>query len=79
MDAAYHNLAVIPDSFRDDGWRGRPASPPLSALSLSKGAHSTSASTLAHPYCHRLSTGRDSHHCSFHWKLMLFQPPDGVE
>ena len=116
MDAAYHKLAVIPDSFRTSpnqpvtpaSSRGPAAvhrprgkagpgleagvtersetkrpTPPF-ALSPSKGACHEGAAPVARRCFDRLSTngGRKmprAHHCSFHWKLMLFHPPDGVE
>ena len=68
------------EQVRDDEWRGHgiDRQTPF-ALSLSKGACHEGAAPVAGPCFDRLRTNGDTHHCSFHWKLMLFHPPDGVE
>ena len=68
------------EQVRDDEWRGHgiDRQTPF-ALSLSKGACPMSPGARMDRCFDRLSTDGDSHHCSFHWKLMLFHPPDGVE
>jgi hypothetical protein len=52
---------------------------PRFALSPSKGACHEGAAPVALWCLDGLGTNGDNHHCSFHWKLMLFHPPDGVE